>query len=94
MASKRPVPVMGSPYSGGTALKPWPAICFFSIRNQNQFDHARTLLLGRERAEESFGRADYAISEPNAAAPRYSPKRTCHINRYRPVHQWEKTEIS
>ncbi|GAB2699000.1 hypothetical protein GCM10011495_40240 [Hymenobacter frigidus] len=44
-----------------------------ALRNQNRFHHACTLLLNKERAEESPGRAGYAMFEPDAADARGSP---------------------
>ncbi len=38
-----------------------------ALRNQNRFNHTRTLTLTGERAEESPGRAKYAVFEPDRA---------------------------
>ena len=59
-----------------------------TLRNQNRFHHhACTLLLSKERAEESPGRAGYAMFEPDAADARGSPWLARQINCYRPVHR-------
>ena len=44
-----------------------------ALRNQDRFHHACALLLSKERAEESRGRASYAMFEPDAADARDSP---------------------
>jgi len=38
-----------------------------ALRNQDRFHHACTLLLSKERTEESPGRAGYAMFKPDAA---------------------------
>jgi 3'-phosphoadenosine 5'-phosphosulfate sulfotransferase (PAPS reductase)/FAD synthetase len=64
-----------------------------ALRNQARFTHSRTLLLSGERAEESPGRATYAMFEPDDADARDSPRLARHIDRWRPIHQWTETEV-
>jgi 3'-phosphoadenosine 5'-phosphosulfate sulfotransferase (PAPS reductase)/FAD synthetase len=64
-----------------------------ALRNQERFHNARTLLLSGERAEESPGRAGYAMFEPDDADARDSPRLRRHIDRWRPVHQWSEAQV-
>jgi len=64
-----------------------------ALRNQERFNHSRTLFLSGERAEESPGRAGYATFEPDDADLRHSPKLARHIDRYRPVHRFSEVEV-
>lgn len=64
-----------------------------ALRNQDRFNNARTLLLSGERAEESPGRAGYAMFEPDDADARDSVKLRRLIDRYRPVHQWKEKDV-
>jgi len=64
-----------------------------ALRNQERFNHSRTLFLSGERAEESPGRAGYATFEPDDADARNSPRLSRHIDRYRPVHRWSEAQV-
>lgn len=64
-----------------------------ALRNQERFHHSRTLLLSGERAEESPGRAGYAMFEPDDADARNSPRLGRHIDRWRPIHRWSETQV-
>jgi 3'-phosphoadenosine 5'-phosphosulfate sulfotransferase (PAPS reductase)/FAD synthetase len=64
-----------------------------ALRNQERFNHSRTLFISGERAEESPGRAGYATFEPDDADARHSPKLGRYIDRYRPVHRWSEAQV-
>lgn len=64
-----------------------------ALRNQERFNHARTLFECGERAQESPGRATYATFEPDDADARDSVGLGRHIDRYRPVHSWKEAEV-
>lgn len=64
-----------------------------ALRNQERFNHSRTLFVSGERAEESPGRAGYATFENDDADARDSPKLGRHIDRYRPVHRWSEADV-
>lgn len=64
-----------------------------ALRNQERFNHSRTLFVSGERAEESPGRAGYATFENDDADARDSPKLGRLIDRYRPVHRWSEADV-
>ena len=64
-----------------------------AMRNQERFRHSRTLFVSGERAEESAGRATYAMFEPDDTDARDSPKLARHIDRYQPVHRWSEAQV-
>jgi 3'-phosphoadenosine 5'-phosphosulfate sulfotransferase (PAPS reductase)/FAD synthetase len=66
--------------------------CAAAIRNQSRFDGKRTLVVSGERAEESASRANYKTFEPDRSDNR-DGKKARHVDRYRPVHQWEETKV-
>ena len=64
-----------------------------ALRNQDRFNFARTLVVSGERAQESPGRAGYAMFEPDDTDARDSPRLRRHIDRYRPVHRWSEAQV-
>jgi 3'-phosphoadenosine 5'-phosphosulfate sulfotransferase (PAPS reductase)/FAD synthetase len=64
-----------------------------ALRNQERFRNSRTLFVSGERAEESPGRATYAMFERDDTDARDSPKLARHIDRYRPVHRWSEADV-
>lgn len=67
-------------------------VCAAAIRNQERFNHTRTLVVTGERAEESPGRARYATLEPHRADARDGRKRR-HVDQWRPVHAWGEQRV-
>ncbi|MHB8564706.1 MAG: phosphoadenosine phosphosulfate reductase domain-containing protein [Acidiferrobacteraceae bacterium] len=63
-----------------------------ALRNQSRFDHARTLFVTGERAEESSARAKYKTFEPHRADARAGKKRR-HVDQWRPVHAWSESRV-
>jgi 3'-phosphoadenosine 5'-phosphosulfate sulfotransferase (PAPS reductase)/FAD synthetase len=67
-------------------------VCDSALANQGRFKGRRTLVLTGERAEESAGRAKYAIFEPDRADLR-TGRTPRHIDHWRPVLHWPETEV-
>ena len=63
-----------------------------AIRNDPRFVGKRTLVVTGERAEESSGRAKYAVFEPHKADRRDGKSRR-HVDHWRPVHAWPESEV-
>lgn len=63
-----------------------------AIRNQERFNHTRTLVISGERAEESAGRAKYAVFEPHRADRRNGRLRR-HVDHWRPVHHFREAAV-
>lgn len=63
-----------------------------ALRNQERFNHARTLFVTGERAEESSARAKYKTLEPHRSDLR-NGKKGRHVDAYRPVHGWTEREV-
>lgn len=63
------------------------------INNDPRFVGKRTLILSGERGEESKARAGYAIFEPDATDNRDGKKVQRHVDRWRPVRDWEELEV-
>lgn len=63
-----------------------------AIRNQERFNHSRTLVVTSERAEESAARAKYKTLEVDRSDQRAGRKRR-HVDRWRPVHSWKESEV-
>jgi len=59
-----------------------------AIRNQGRFFEGKTLVLTGERAEESPGRARYAVLEPHRTM---SGRR--HVDHWRPVLLWTEQQV-
>lgn len=68
-------------------------ICKAAIRNQDRFNHSRTLVISGERGEESAARSRYAIFEPDAADNRNQASKRRHVDRWRPIRDWTETEV-
>ncbi len=64
-----------------------------ALRNQTRFLGWRTLVVTGERAEESPGRATYAMVEPHRTDKRDSAKLRRHVDHYRPVLRWSEAEV-
>ncbi|QIX60895.1 phosphoadenosine phosphosulfate reductase family protein [Hymenobacter sp. BT18] len=64
-----------------------------ALRNQQRFNHSRTLFLCGERAQESPGRARYPRFQVDDSDARTSPGLRRHIDRWRPVHQWSEADV-
>lgn len=62
------------------------------IRNQRRFEGTRTLFVTGERAEESPGRARYAVLEPHRADARHGRKRR-HVDHVRPCLGLTEREV-
>lgn len=67
-------------------------VCASAIRNQPRFQHSRTLVVTGERAEESSGRAKYAVFEPDRSDGR-TGKSGRHVDHWRPVHRWTESQV-
>lgn len=67
-------------------------VCSAALRNQDQFNNSRTLVITGERAEESPGRAKYKTFEPHKADNRDGKKKR-HVDHWRPVHAWSESEV-
>lgn len=63
-----------------------------AIRNSARFDHARTLVVTGERAEESKARSRYATFEPHRTDRRDGKARR-HVDHWRPVHGWSTRQV-
>jgi 3'-phosphoadenosine 5'-phosphosulfate sulfotransferase (PAPS reductase)/FAD synthetase len=63
-----------------------------AIRNQPRFDHARTLFVSGERAEESPARAKYKVFEPHRSDLRNGGKHRL-VDHWRPVHAWTEAHV-
>ena len=68
-------------------------VCSIAIRNQERFNGKKTLLVSGERAEESPGRAKYAVLEPDRSDNRGGARVDRYVDRYRPVHKWLEKEV-
>lgn len=64
-----------------------------SIRNQDRFNHARTLVVSGERAEESPSRSRYATFERHRTDARNSAKLERLVDVWRPVHGWTEAQV-
>jgi len=67
-------------------------VCAVAIRHQKRFNHARTLVVTGERAEESAARAKYKTLEPHRADRRNGKLRR-HVDQWRPVHAWSREQV-
>jgi len=67
-------------------------ICSTAIRNQRRFEHARTLVVSGERAEESPQRARYLPFEIDRSDRRAGAARR-YVDRWRPVHAWKEEQV-
>jgi 3'-phosphoadenosine 5'-phosphosulfate sulfotransferase (PAPS reductase)/FAD synthetase len=63
-----------------------------AIRNQERFNHSRTLVVTGERAEESAARANYKTLEVDRSDQRGGRKERL-VDRWRPVHGWTEREV-
>jgi 3'-phosphoadenosine 5'-phosphosulfate sulfotransferase (PAPS reductase)/FAD synthetase len=63
-----------------------------AIQNQKRFHNARSLVISGERAQESSNRAKYKIFERDRTDARNGSLKR-HIDRCRPVHQWDEAEV-
>jgi 3'-phosphoadenosine 5'-phosphosulfate sulfotransferase (PAPS reductase)/FAD synthetase len=63
-----------------------------ALRNQERFNHSRTLFISGERAEESANRSLYAHYEIDDADARLGNKER-HIDRWRSVLYWTEAEV-
>lgn len=63
-----------------------------ALRNQTRFDHAKTLTVSGERAEESAARAKYKVFEPDRTDNRDGRKQR-HVDRWRPVKDWPEKKV-
>lgn len=68
-------------------------VCATALRHDSRFIGKRTLVLSGERGQESKQRASYAIFEPDRADLRNGRKTMRHIDRMRPVRDWDETKI-
>lgn len=59
-----------------------------AIANQDRFSHANLLFVTGERAEESAGRAKYAVSEPHKTTTKHRS-----VTQWRPVHAWTTQDV-
>jgi len=64
-----------------------------AIQNQDRFLGKRVLTISGERAEESPGRSRYAVFEPDRTDNRDGKRRRRHVDRWRPVHAWEESQV-
>jgi len=62
------------------------------LRNQDRFNHTRTLVVTGERAEESPSRARYKEFETDRSSATKG-KLGRHVDHWRPVHGWNETRI-
>lgn len=65
----------------------------FALRHQMRFYDGKTLFVTGERAQESPGRAKYAIFEPHRADNRGGRKIKRYIDHFRPVHKWTTEQV-
>jgi 3'-phosphoadenosine 5'-phosphosulfate sulfotransferase (PAPS reductase)/FAD synthetase len=63
------------------------------IRGQPRFFEGRTLVVTGERAEESPGRARYAVFEPHRTATTGGRRPPRRIDHWRPVHGWGEAQV-
>jgi len=63
-----------------------------AIRNQERFNHSKTLTVSGERAEESASRAKYQTFEPDRA-DRRNGRNARHVDRWRSVHKWPEAKV-
>lgn len=63
-----------------------------AIRNQPRFDGKKVLVVSGERGEESKARAGYSVFEPDRADNR-TGKSKRHVDRYRPIRDWQETQV-
>ena len=63
-----------------------------ALRNQERFQHARTLVLTGERAEESSARARYKEFEPDRSDARKGRLERV-VDHWRPVHAWTEERV-
>jgi len=68
------------------------SVCESAIRNQERFNHARTLVITGERAEESAARAKYKTFEPDRADNR-DGRNGRLVDRWRAVHEWKEERV-
>lgn len=72
-------------------------VASIAIRNQPRFRDSRTLVITGERAEESPGRAGYAVFEPHRSDPRANGKPQAQngrwVDHWRPVHHWKEVQV-
>lgn len=64
-----------------------------ALRNQERFNHTRTLVLTGERAEESAARACSAPFEPDRSDRRQSAQLGRHVDHLRLVHGWSEQDV-
>jgi len=67
-------------------------VCAAAIRNQERFNHSRTLVITGERAQESSARAKYKTFEPHRTDARHG-KLKRHVDHWRPVHNWDQRDV-
>ena len=63
-----------------------------TVKNQERFRNARTLILTGERAQESTARAQYSCFEPDRTDAR-AGKLDRHIDHLRPIHSWKEEQV-
>lgn len=68
-------------------------VAAMAIRNQARFEGKRVLTISGERAEESTARSKYAIFEPDRADNRNGKKTVRTVDRLRPVHGWDTSQV-
>lgn len=64
-----------------------------SLRNQERFNHSRTLFVSGERREESAARSQYLAIEEHSADARTSNTLSRVIDHWRPVIAWDEVEV-
>jgi len=68
-------------------------VCARAIANLDRFRGKRTLVISGERGEESPGRANYAIFEPDRTDLRNGKRYTRHVDRWRPIRDWTEKQV-
>lgn len=68
-------------------------VCTAAINNQERFRGVKTLVVTGERAQESSGRANYAVFEAHKADLRNGKRYQRHVDQYRPVHAWREEHV-
>lgn len=63
-----------------------------AIRNQEEFRHAKTLVITGERAQESVARANYECFEIDRSDAR-NGRLGRHVDHWRPVHSWSEGKV-
>lgn len=58
-----------------------------------RFRNTRTLVISRERGEESAARANYAVFEPDRADRREGKQFIRHVDRFRPLRDWKEQQV-